>query len=256
MNLDIVIDTNSNNSTTKKIKKCFNKYHYKQKLKVIFEIVIEIYKIIMGTCLIITVPQYCNNADCSLSDIIYRKTILYNYCFGMNLFTLFAFVILFIIESKRETIFMRYLEAEKYLPNDNESVSKIMDFLEPEYNNEIIMIDQLYINSNYVCIFLFIVNTIFSGLVIITDANNNKTITGFFTNILFISIKLFNIRVILSAEKNVFYSAYLTEFVQYNNIIKSYSSKDGFEESDTNNSNTIKKYQLDMKKYIEYFNIK
>lgn len=161
MNLDIIINTNNNHNSinsnnTNKIKKCFAKYHYKQKIKVVFEIIIEIYKIVMGTCLIITVPQYCNNTDCTLSDIIYRRGILYNYCFGMNLFTLFIFIILFVIESKRETIFMRYLESEKYLPNDNESVSKIMDFLEPEYKNEIIMIDQLYINSNYVCIFLLL----------------------------------------------------------------------------------------------------
>jgi hypothetical protein len=259
MSLDIIINTNnndnSNNTNNNKIKKWFAKYHYKQKIKVVFEIIIEIYKIVMGTCLIITVPQYCNNRDCNLSDIIYRQGILYNYCFGMNLFTLFAFVILFMIESKRETIFMRYLESEKYLPNDNESVSKIMDFLEPEYKNEIIMIDQLYINTNYVCIFLFIVNTVFSGLVIITNANNNKTITVFFTNILFISIKLTNIRIILSADKNVFYSAYLTEFVQYNNIITSNSVKSDSDENVLNMNPNMNnnKYHLDMKKYIELF---
>jgi hypothetical protein len=244
--LDIIINSNNN---TKKIKKCFTKYHYKEKMKLVFELVIELYKIIMGTCLIITVPQYCNNTDCSLSDIIYNKNVLYNYSFGMNIFTLSAFLILYIIETKRETIFMRYLEPEKYLPNDNESVSKIMDFLEPEYKNEIIMIDQLYINTNYVCIFLFLVNTIFSGLVIITNTNNNKTITGFFTNILFISIKLYNIRIVLSAEKNIFYSAYLTEFVQYNNIIKSYSSRENSEKLEENNN-------LNMDKYIELFSKK
>jgi hypothetical protein len=248
MNLDIIIN-NKNNDNNKKIKKCLAKYHCNQKIKVVFELILEIYKIVMGTCLVITVPQYCNNRDCTLSDMIYRKPIVYNYCFGMNLFTLFAFIILFIIESKRETIFMQYLESEKNLPNDNESVSKIMDFLEPEYKNEIIMIDQLYINSSYICIFLFLVNTVFSGLVIITNEYNNKTFTGFFTNILFISIKLSNIQIVLSADKNIFYSAYLTEFVQYNNIIKSSSSKSSsqdFDERKIDNDN--------MQKYFDFFN--
>jgi len=47
---------------------------------------------------------------------------------------------------------------------------------------------------------------------------DGKTGTVFLTNVLFMGSKLGNMYSIISTEKNIFYSAYLTRKVQYNDV--------------------------------------
>ena len=46
----------------------------------------------------------------------------------------------------------------------------------------------------------------------------SKTLTVYLTNVLFTATKLTNIRSIVYTDSNIFYSAYMTRKVQYNDI--------------------------------------
>ena len=57
-----------------------------------------------------------------------------------------------------------------------------------------------------------------SGLVVYKYYLDDKTTTTYITSVLFVVQKLIQVYVTLNTEKNVFYSAYLTGKIQYNDI--------------------------------------
>jgi len=64
----------------------------------------------------------------------------------------------------------------------------------------------------------FIINLGLSGYVVFTHYLDNKTITVFLTNALFMGLKLNDVKTITETDINVFLSAYLTRRVQYNDV--------------------------------------
>jgi hypothetical protein len=75
----------------------------------------------------------------------------------------------------------------------------------------------VYVCWSVFCLGCFGTNTIVSGIVIL-DNLDSKTISGFVTSILFIFSKLYKIYFVINTEKNIFYSAYLIQFVQFNDL--------------------------------------
>ncbi len=68
-------------------------------------------------------------------------------------------------------------------------------------------------------IFLFSrCNLGFSGYVVFTHYLDNKTVTVFLTNALFMALKLMDTKTITETEENIFLSAYLTRKIQYNDV--------------------------------------
>ena len=68
------------------------------------------------------------------------------------------------------------------------------------------------------CIVIFIVNSILSGMSLYNRQLESKTLTVYLTNVLFTATKLGNIQSIVYTDPNIFYSAYMTRKVQYNDI--------------------------------------
>lgn len=66
--------------------------------------------------------------------------------------------------------------------------------------------------------FFFIVNSAYSGVPIFLHYLDNKTITVYVTNVMFLAFKIGDSYSVVNTEKNVFYSAYLTSKVQYNDV--------------------------------------
>jgi hypothetical protein len=66
----------------------------------------------------------------------------------------------------------------------------------------------------------FTVNTVLSGLVVYKYYLDDKTTTTYITSVLFVIQKLIQVYATLKTEKNVFYSAYLSGKIQYNDVDK------------------------------------
>lgn len=182
----------------------------KQRATVSIEFLIELYRVVIGTCLIYFVP----NNTTSISFIgIGIPTI----AFYLNAATLAAFLVLYGIELYRENTLITYLEVTPLLGTDNESVGEVVANLDPKFRKKIYWIDTIYVTYAGGCMCIFTANTIFSGIVLIHNLDN-KTITTFITDILFMMTKLYRIYYVINTEKNIFYSAYMTNFVQYNDL--------------------------------------
>jgi len=196
-------------------------HHIQKKTDVIIELFIELYRVFVGSCLIIFVPQNCNGTTCGMMENIWKGDIYYDITFFFNIFTLLSFLIMYIIEMTREYCLIDYLNVNIHISNDNESVGKRIDKMDIKRKEYIWTIDVLYCRSGFIAILFFSINTFLSAIVIFNHYLDNKTVIGFLTNILFMTIKLNNVRLILSTEKNIFYSAYLKNFVQFNDLDKS-----------------------------------
>ena len=205
--LEISPDDSNKESILTKLYNLYNKN--KQMFLVIININIETYKVLMGTFLIFFVPQNCNNNPCELTENIFIGKILYDTSFIFNIIALFTFLNLYNIESMRESILMRQIK------------------------NKIKEANEKYIYSAIASFIIMIINSIISGIVIYQNNLGSKSATVFITNILFLSTKLYNVYYVVNSDKDIFYSAYVKDFITY--TIKDDNVEDGIIEDGNNN---------------------
>ena len=194
----------------------YNTQDCRQRIFVGIELLVEIYRVIIGTCLITFVPEICGNTNCGYIWYLSGKTII-DIAYYMNIGTLSVFLALFVIELIRENRIINYLEVTPLLGTDNEKVGEIIQKLDPKKRKRLYCIDTIYISWSTFSLCCFVANTTISGISIIHNLDN-KTITTFITNILFMFTKLYRIYYVINTEKNVFYSAYMMNFVQFNDL--------------------------------------
>lgn len=190
-----------------------------QKLGVATIVAVEIYRALVASFLILFVPQDCGGHVCSFSENAETgPDPLYNAGFVFNCITMAAFMALYYAEVRRESKLISYLDVNPEKASDNDSVGLVLDKM-PKYCSEAILYyDGLYIKTGYTVIACFAVNTVLSGLVVYKYYLDDKTTTTYITSVLFVVQKLIQVYATLKTEKNVFYSAYLTGKIQYNDI--------------------------------------
>ena len=192
-----------------------------QKLGVASIVVVEIYRSLVASFLILFVPQSCGDHVCSFSENAETgPDPLYNTGFVFNCITMAAFSGLYYVEVRREGKLIAYLDVNVEKPSDNESVGAVLTKLPKYCSDAILYYDSLYIKAGYFVIGCFIINSILSGLVVYKYYLDDKTTTTYITSVLFVVQKLLQVYATLKTEKNVFYSAYLTGKIQYNDVDK------------------------------------
>ena len=200
------------------VEKTVNNQDFKQRFYMITVVSLELYRMLVSTLLILFVPQNCYDHLCSINENLIWEYPLYDIGLTFNFITLFAFVILYGIEIIRENRMISYLEVNPENPLDNKSLITIFEKLSKKYQEKIYSIDSIYQKTSYICIFIFIINTILSGIVIYDYNYDNQTTTTFITNVLFMTNKIYYRYYIANTDKSIFYSAYMQNFVQYNDI--------------------------------------
>jgi hypothetical protein len=143
---------------------------------------------------------------------------IYNTAIAMNAYSLLCFFIMYIVEIKRENKLITYLEVDKTLPFDNESIGEALVRLPENKRDSILAYDKYYLNSGYLALSAFVINAGISGYVVFINYLDDKTFTVYLTNILFMALKVKETYDIVNTKKNVFYSAYLTDRIQFNAV--------------------------------------
>lgn len=192
-----------------------------QKIGVTIAVVVEIYRALIASFLILFVPQSCGDHICSFSENAETGSDpLYNAGFVFNFITMATFVALYYAEVRREIKLIAYLDVNPSRPSDNESVGQVLEKIQPQHKETILYYDSLYIKAGYTTITCFAINSVLSGLVVYKYYLDDKTTTTFITSLLFVIQKLQQVYVTLKTDKNIFYSAYLSSKVQYNDLDK------------------------------------
>ena len=190
----------------------------KQKIGMYMAFIMEFYRVLMGSFLILFVPQKCNDEICGLFENVATGKPVVDTAFSMNVILFALYLAMYHAELTRENKMINYLHVNPELPRDNESVGEVLVQLPEAKKNSILFWDKRYQTIGRVGIIGFIVNLGFSGYVIFTHYLDNKTVTVFLTNALFMGLKLNDVKTITETDINVFLSAYLTRKVQYNDV--------------------------------------
>jgi hypothetical protein len=195
-----------------------NEQDNKQKISMYTSFIMEFYRVLMGSFLIVFVPQKCNDDICGLFENVVSTNPIANSAFSMNILLFMIYCALYYIELKRENKLINYLHVNPELPRDNESVGETLVQLHQDKRDKILLWDKRYQTIGRIGIIGFVLNVGLSGYFIFTHYLDNKTVTVFLTNALFMGLKLNDIKNVTETEKNVFLSAYLMRKVQYNDV--------------------------------------
>jgi hypothetical protein len=165
---------------------------------------------------------------------------------------MFSFLVFYFIEVKRENRLITYLDVNPSKASDNDSVGKVLEILPIDKKNNIIDLDKKYQRAGWFVLGMFMLNTIISGFVVYEYYLDNQTTSTYITNILFMVTKLGDIYAITNTEQNIFFSAYLKNKLQYNDVDpdKEISLSDASENSNSssieNNANETSSSDLEM----------
>ena len=202
----------------KKIEKYSLSQDNKQKLNVFMTLLLESYRVLMGSFLLSFVPQKCNDTTCTMLDSLDNDSNYATGVFGLNIFTFFLFSFLYGVEVNRENKLINYLEVNRTKPVDNESVGEELKHIDQDKLESIWKLDTYYYYLGMSSSFVYLINVILSVFIISDKYYDSKTYTVLATNVLFMSFKVADIFAICNTKKNVFYSAYLKSKVQFNDV--------------------------------------
>ena len=184
-----------------------------QKVKIAFILLFQVYKIIVGSLLLLFVPQSCGDGICSTNEIMYKKEFYYPLGFALNLCTLCSFISLYVAELQRENWFINYLDS------DEDFEMGTLDALLCESENEVIDIfNRSYLRAVTRANYFNAGNILLSSTIIMTHYNGFNTMTSLLSFILLIVTKLHNSYNIAkeSCDERKALSAYMTEAITFN----------------------------------------
>ena len=205
-------------SLVKCVKDQLNDQDFMQKVGMAPVVALEMYRVIISSFLVLFVPQKCDDHVCTLSENMVLEHDLYNAGLVFNFLTMAAFLVMYILEVKRENRLITYLEVNKGQASDNASVGLALEKLPVNKRDSIWELDKYYIYSGWTAIVMFMINTILSGFVVYEYYLDSQTTSTYITNILFMVTKLADVHSNVNTDKNVFYSAYLKGKIQYNDV--------------------------------------
>jgi hypothetical protein len=192
---------------------------FKQKTNVASTLVLEFYRVLMGSLLLFFVPQDCDGEICTFSQNYNREDNgMSKTAFAANLLTLASFIYMYKIEVQRENSMIDYLHVNPDKARTNDAVEEALSSLPLEIKNKIWDFDKKYMLSGYFSMGAFSLNAIISTIVVLQNYMNDKTATALLTNLLFMGMKLNDVYSTVHTEKNIFLSAYLTRKIQYNDV--------------------------------------
>ena len=195
-----------------------NQQDNKQKIGMYIAFVMEFYRVLMGSFLMLFVPQKCDNEICGLFEKVVTGNPLIDTAFAINIAVFSLFMAMYYTELTRENKMINYLHVNPELPRDNEAVGEALVNLPEEKRQSILLWDKRYQSTGRIAMVGFIINLGLSGYAIFLNYLDNKTVTVFLTNALFMGLKLNDVKTVTETDTNIFLSAYLMRKVQYNDV--------------------------------------
>jgi len=188
-----------------------------QRLTAAAIMLLEFYKVTMGTFLVIFVPQQCGDDVCSLSDNFSNDAPLNRAALACN-FAAFATVLgFYAVEIKRENWCIKYLDIDP-----NRSNNHLDDEIEsyPVLKSDMASLNNQYLCALYAAATLIAANFGVSGTAIAMNYAGSNTLTSLLSFVLLVSIKLYAAHSVgtRSVEEERAFSGYLTIARTYNTI--------------------------------------
>ena len=127
---------------TSKINEKLEDQDFNQKVAVSISVILELYRVLVSSFLVLFVPQKCDDHVCSLSENMVLEHDLYNAGLVFNFITMASFLAMYTFEIKRENRLITYLEVNKAVASDNNSVGTALEKLPQDKRDSIWQLDQ------------------------------------------------------------------------------------------------------------------
>jgi hypothetical protein len=189
-----------------------------QRLSVCVQVLLEMYRVITSSLLILFVPQICVDHICTTTENLVWETNTYNTALCFNFISMAFLVNMYYMELVRENRLIKYLSVNPELANDSEEVSKQLELLSVNKQNKIFLINRYYKLSAYGALSIYVLNVLLSIAAISRYYAGSQTASTLVTYILFMMTKFGSVYSLVSTEKNIFYSAYMIGKIQYNDV--------------------------------------
>jgi len=219
----------------------------KERIKTAGLLLLQSYKVIMGTMISVFVPQKCIINDdeqiCSFSDNIKNEDYTHRCTLIFNCFTTLSFLFLYYVEMRRETWLIKNLDidhdkADNYLDNiiykktelkqlinsnnNNNNNNNINTYREKiiEISSKLIKYNKYYYYSSLYTFGVFIINNIVSINIIKDNNYGSTTLNTYISFLMLILVKLYNsISVSYRCKRDTkALSAYMIEFSSFNTL--------------------------------------
>jgi len=192
-----------------------------ERIKMMCLFALQCYKVSMGSMLSLTVPQECG-ADgalqiCTFRENLTRTETLHTSAVTLNFLTLFAFVVNYYLELKRENWFIKHFDINHDFADNHLRTELVKpDFI--HIKEKLDVKNKLYWNSSLALACIFIVNVAVSTFDISTRFAGGASANAYASFIILIAMKLMNsLMISYNSHKNcAAQSAFLTEFTSFN----------------------------------------
>lgn len=198
----------------------------KQILTTVFLFLYTSTKVVLSTLLSLFVIDTCEFTtnlfkECTFQERINAMSQFNIFVFAFNFFTLAIFVGFYLLEFYRETIFIKYLDIDNSLPNNNLK-SEVVQY--SSINEKLTSINGHYKKYSIVLVIVNVMNFIISLSLLYVISVAPKIYINIFSNIFLVTDKLYSSLCIAHHSLNDFipYSAFIQEYVIFNTIDANY----------------------------------
>ena len=205
----------------------------KERLKIGALWLFQSYKVIMGSMLILFVPQKCeelilsdssgsNNLDeyktsiCTISQNLNKKDdIFHDITLGFNFLCVGLFLITYIVELRREHWCVKNLDINHDYPDNH--LDNIIH-TKPELKKELHKRNNRYFKITTITSSIYMINLLLSSIIIYNNYVGIQAVTSYTSYVALILLKIYNsLFISYTSLKNVkALSAYITEFSSFN----------------------------------------
>ena len=189
-----------------------------QRINVAIQLLLEMYRVITSSLLILFVPQICDDHICTITENLVWESSTYNTALCFNFISMASLVIMYYLELVRENRLIKYMSVNTNFANDDDDVGKRLELLSSDKKNKIFEINKYYKLSSYGAVSIYSLNVILSAVAVNKYYAGSQTTSTFITYVLFIATKFSSVYSLVSTTKNIFYSAYMKANVQFNDV--------------------------------------
>ena len=226
----------------------------KERLKIGALWVFQSYKVIMGSLLILFVPQKCEelveysgstdgeyqDVICSVSDNLNKKDDLFHdITLGFNFLCVGLFLVTYVVELRREHWCVKHLDINHDFPDNH--LDDIID-QKPELKLELRKRNNRYFKITSLTSGIYAINLILSSIIIYDNYVGIQAVTSYTSYVALILLKIYNSLFIGydSLHNDKALSGYITEFSSFNVFDEDIVEKDIVNDKVKENSDEIR----------------
>ena len=190
----------------------------RERIKIALLFLLQSYKVIMGSMLVVFVPRQCEDGICTATQNVQNPDTLNRAALVTNLVSILSFLATYIVELRRENFCVHNFDINHDV-GDNNLAIVLKD--KPQLLESLHSHNRAYYRVTVATFLFYLVNFVVSDIVLYNDPTFWRAgIAPYFSYIVLILMKLYNCYFISSSsiKEDKALSAYMTEFSSFNVI--------------------------------------